>query len=153
MMSTTVSEQFEKFFREAEPRLRRAYTGRVATARVGDCVSAALEHAWSDWDRVGAMDHPVAYLFRVGLSKSRSRRQGQLPPAPPRDQAHVEPGLVTAMRQLPRRQREVVWLVDACEWTAVEAAEALGVSPSAVRTHRERGLQRLRLLLGVETDA
>lgn len=153
MMSTEVSEQFERFFRDAEPRLRRAYAGRVATPDVSDCVSAAFEHAWRHWERVESMDHPVAYLFRVGLSKSRSRRQGQLPPPPRRNETDIEPGLVTAMHQLPRRQREVVWLVDACEWTATEAAEALGVSPSAVRTHRERGLQRLRQLLGANSDA
>ena len=145
-------DDFETFFRMAEPRLRRAYGARVAPSRVGDAVSAALEFAWQNWDRVADMEFPVAYLFRVGLSKSRSRRQGVVPTRPPDEAPHVEPELIAALQQLPRRQREVVWLVDACEWRPSEAAEALDLSLSAVRTHRTRGLERLRRRLGVETD-
>jgi RNA polymerase sigma factor (sigma-70 family) len=150
---TTVSDDFDAFFRDTEPRLRRAYAARLAPHRVGDAVGAALEFAWSNWDRVEAMEYPAAYLFRVGLSKSRQRREGRFPASPPNENRHVEPMLVSAMQQLPARQREVVWLVEACEWTPTEAAEALGLSLSAVRTHRSRGLERLRQQLGVNTNA
>jgi DNA-directed RNA polymerase specialized sigma24 family protein len=95
----------------------------------------------------------VPYLFQVGLSKSRRRKQGRLPASPPHEMSHVEPALISSMQQLPRRQREVVWLVEACEWTPTETAEALGLSLSAVRTHRTRGLERLRHNLGVSTNA
>jgi DNA-directed RNA polymerase specialized sigma24 family protein len=150
---TTAIDDFETFFREAEPRLRRAYGGRLAPQHVGDAVGTALEFAWRNWDRVAAMEHPVPYLFRVGLSKSRRRRQGRLPAPPPREMADIEPALISSMQQLPPRQREVVWLVEACEWTPTETAAALGLSVSAVRTHRTRGLERLRHHLGVTTDA
>jgi DNA-directed RNA polymerase specialized sigma24 family protein len=150
---TTARPDFDAFFREAEPRLRRAYGGRLAQHCVGDAVSAALEFAWEHWDRVALMEHPVPYLFRVGLSKSRRRKQGRLPASPPHEMAQIEPALVSSMQQLPRRQREVVWLVEACEWTPTETAEALGLSLSAVRTHRTRGLERLRHHLGVSTNA
>ena len=151
MASTT--DDFENFFRTAEPRLRRAYLGRVAPQRVGDAVGTALEFAWQHWDRVAAMEYPVAYLFRVGLSKSRRRMEGRLPAAPPRETAHVEPALISAMQRLPQRQRDVIWLVEACEWTPTEAADALDLSLSAVRTHRTRGLENLRQHLGVDTNA
>lgn len=150
---TTHAHDFDAFFQQAEPRLRRAYGGRVAPHRVGDTVAVALEFAWKNWDRVALIEYPVPYLFRVGLSKSRRRKQGRLPALPPVEMAHVEPALISSMQQLPRRQREVVWLVDACEWTPTETAEALGLSLSAVRTHRNRGLERLRELLGVDTNA
>ncbi len=150
---TTAMHNFDAFFREAEPRLRRAYGGRLAPRHVGDAVSSALEFAWKNWDRVASMEYPVPYLFRVGLSKSRRRKQGRLPASPPVELAHVEPALISAMQQLPRRQREVVWLIEACEWTQTETAEALGLSLSTVRTHRTRGLERLRHHLGVSTDA
>ncbi len=150
---TTAIHDFDAFFREAEPRLRRAYGGRMAPHRVGDAVGAALEYAWKNWDRVAVMEHPVPFLFRVGLSKSRGRKQGRLPAPPPSASGHVEPALVSSMQQLPRRQREVVWLIDACEWTPTETAEALGLSLSAVRTHRTRGLESLRQHLGVNTNA
>ena len=143
---------FERFFRVAEPRLRRAYAARCAPSHVGEAVSAALEFAWRDWERVAAMEFPVAYLFRVGLSKSRLRRHGVVPAPPPAGEPLVEPGLIDAMQRLPRRQREVVWLIEACDWTPTEAAQALGLSLSAVRTHRIRGLRRLREQLGVEVD-
>jgi hypothetical protein len=57
---TTASRDFDDFFRDAEPRLRRAYGGRLASDCVGDAVAAALEFAWTNWDRVSLMDHPVA---------------------------------------------------------------------------------------------
>jgi DNA-directed RNA polymerase specialized sigma24 family protein len=152
-MMTTASEDFEHFFRLAEPRLRRAYGGRLAREHVGDAVGAALEFAWTNWDRVSAMEHPVAYLYRAGLSKSRRRKEGRLPAAPPSDSVHVEPALISAMQQLPSRQKEVIWLVEACGWKPTEAADALGLSLSAVRTHRSRGLERLRRDLGVESNA
>ena len=152
-MTTTIHD-FDAFFREAEPRLRRAYGGRVAPQHVGDAVGAAMEFAWKNWDRVAVMEYPVPYLFRVGLSKSRRRKQGRLPASPPRhDISYVEPALISSMQQLPRRQREVVWLVEACEWTPTETAEALGLSLSAVRTHRSRGLDSLRQHLGVDINA
>lgn len=146
-------QEFETFFREAEPRLRRAFGARIAPSQTGDAVSAALEFAWQNWGRIARMEFPVAYLFRVGLSKSRGRKQGLVPARPPTDSPHIEPELISAMQSLTRRQREVVWLVEACEWTPTEAAEALNLSVSAVRTHRTRGLERLRLHLGVHTDA
>ena len=146
------AEDFAVFFAEAEPRLRRAYVGRLPRDEVPDAVSAALEHAWRHWSRVSTMEYPVAYLYRVGRSKSRRRKQGTLPPSPPNEVMTVEPALVTVMQQLPRRQREVVWLVDACGWTPTEAAEALDLSRSAARTHRSRALTRLRRHLGVTVD-
>jgi DNA-directed RNA polymerase specialized sigma24 family protein len=148
----TATHDFDVFFREAEPRLRRAYGGRLAPHCVGDAVGTALEFAWKNWDRVALMEHPVPFLFRVGLSKSRRRKQGRLPASPPLEMGHVEPALISSMQKLPSRQREVVWLVEACEWTPTEAAEALGLSLSAVRTHRDRGLERLRHHLGVNTN-
>lgn len=116
-------------------------------------MSTALEFAWENWDRVAQMEFPVAYLFRVGLSKSRRRKQGVVPARPPSEAPDVEPELFSGLQQLPRRQREVVWLVEAREWTPTEAAEALNLSLSSVRTHRTRGLERLRRHLGVDTDA
>jgi DNA-directed RNA polymerase specialized sigma24 family protein len=147
------TDDFDAFFRDAEPRLRRAFACRVAPHTVPDAVGAALEYAWVNWDRVAPMEFRVAYLFRVGLSRTRRRREGLLPAPPSADGIHVEPGRVDAFRRLPPRQRDVVWLVDACGWTPTEAAEALGLSLSATRTHRTRGLDGLRRHLGVHTDA
>ena len=152
-MNTLGQETFEEFFERVEPRLRRALSSRMRRDRVQDAVASALTFAFQNWDRVSAMEHPVAYLYRVAQSKSRLRREALLPPPPPQRAADVEPALVAAMQSLPRRQREAVWLIDACGWPAAEVAAALGISQSAVRTHRTRALRSLRNQLGVEIHA
>jgi DNA-directed RNA polymerase specialized sigma24 family protein len=46
----------------------------------------------------------------------------------------------------------VVVLVEAFEYTHQEAADLLGIGRSSVQTHLERGLERLRLALGVDDE-
>jgi DNA-directed RNA polymerase specialized sigma24 family protein len=131
-------------------RLRRALAARLPLCDIPDAVSSALTYALEHWDRVSAMDYPVAYLYRVGLSKSRRRREGFLVPEAPDDDIGVEPALIQALHALPRRQREMLWLVDACGWRLTDAAHALKISPSTAGTHRSRGLRALRNALGVD---
>jgi predicted RNA polymerase sigma factor len=74
----TRSETFEAFFREAEPRLRRALIA-AAGAEVGrEAAAEALAYGWEHWDRVGAMENPAGYLYRVGRSKARRWRKAPL---------------------------------------------------------------------------
>jgi len=145
-----VEMSFEGFVAEIEPRLRRALAGHVPLDAVPDAVGEALAYAWEHWDRVQALDNPAGYLFRVGQSRSRRRREG-LPPGPdPARLPEVEPALGPALRALAPQQRSAVWLVHACGWTYAETASALGISASAVGTHLTRGLAHLRTSLGAE---
>ena len=99
------------------------------------------------------MDNPIGYLFRVG--RSRSRRFRRRPPLPPSRGSNptpwVEPGLPNALARLSDRQRVAVILVHSLGWTYGETAELLGVSAGTVEIHVQRGLRRLRRLLGVRT--
>jgi RNA polymerase sigma factor (sigma-70 family) len=52
------------------------------------------------------------------------------------------------LRQLSQRQRAAVVLLFVEDLSEREAADALGISRATVRKHAERGLAKLRQLLG-----
>jgi DNA-directed RNA polymerase specialized sigma24 family protein len=141
--------EFEQFVIRTEPRLRRALAGHLARDAVADALAEAFAYAWEHWDRVMRMEHPTGYLFRVGQSKARTRKQGFLPWSPGADLPDVEPGLVGALTALSAAQFQAVWLVHACGWTYLETAEALHMSASTVGSHVSRALGHLRDDLGV----
>lgn len=64
----------------------------------------------------------------------------------------VEPALPRALRKLTTRQRVAVVLAHSYGWTHREIADLLGVKPTTVQNHIERGMRRLRSLLGVTSD-
>lgn len=150
----TAADEFSSFVSLVEPRLRRALGGALAVDAVPDAVAEALAWAWQYWGRVQTMANPAGYLYRVARSHSRVR-----PPTRVKfliDVAttlpEVEPALPSALLDLPERQRTVVWLVYACEWSYSEVAEALDISASAVGTHARRGLASLRTSIGAIHD-
>jgi RNA polymerase sigma-70 factor (ECF subfamily) len=141
---------FEAFFRDAEPRLRRAYVGTHGTDRAADATAEALAFGWEHWERVRTMENPVGYLFRVGQSKTRPRRTPHLPAPTEVGEPDLDPALVPALLRLSQAQRTAVWLVHGCQWRHAEAAEAMGISASTVGTHVSRGIESLRRALAVE---
>jgi DNA-directed RNA polymerase specialized sigma24 family protein len=149
----TVVDDFEAWVRQAEPRLRRAYAGVRGMDEAGDAAAEALGYAWEHWDRVRAMANPVGYVFRVGQSRTRTRKSGLLPAPADVGLPDIEPALVPALLALPEGQRSAVWLVHACGWTHAEAGEALGITASTVSTQVSRGMEALRRRLEVGSDA
>jgi DNA-directed RNA polymerase specialized sigma24 family protein len=147
-----VVEDFETWVRQAEPRLRRAYAGVRGIDEARDAAAEALAYAWEHWARVRLMSNPVGYVFRVGQSRSRSRRSGLLPTPADVGLPDIEPALVPALLALPEGQRAAVWLIHACGWTHAEAGEALGITASTVSTQVGRGLEALRRRLEVRSD-
>lgn len=141
---------FDAFVLDVEPRLRRALAGAVGIDITADAVAEALAYAWANWETVSSMQNAAGYLYRVARSSQRVRHpkqvrylvveSGRLP--------LVEPALPDALKALPERQRAVVWLVYACEWSYAEVAQALDISASAVGTHASRGLAALRSTIG-----
>ena len=61
------------------------------------------------------------------------------------EQSHA---LVSALRQLSTRQRDVLHLVFYQDLTIAAAADVLGISLGSARVHYERGKAQLRRLLG-----
>jgi len=146
------SSDFDDFFRQSEGRLRHGLVARLGSERGRDAAAEALAWAFENWERVSSMTYPLAYLHRVGISRTRLRRRAFLPRSPSHEPEH-EPQLLTALRALSPSQRQCVVLVFAYEWRISEVADLTGTSQSAVRTHIDRGVKRLRKQLGAEHEA
>lgn len=147
--------EFEEFFKEQEPRLRRALVAAYGPVRGREAATEALAWAWEHWSEVQEVTSPTAFLYRVG--QSRSRRWGRprvlfAAPDPPTE-PWVEPALPHALASLSEHQRVAVVLVHGFGWSHREVAELLSVSNSTVQNHVERGLAKLRAALEVATDA
>ena len=145
--------EFEDFVREVEPRLHRAFLGSRGVDGAADAVSEATAYAWEHWHEVRAMDNPAGYLYRVGQSRTRTRKVAALPPPEDVGLPDIEPALIPALLALPETQRTAVWLVHACGWPYADVAAALETSPSMIGNHVQRAMARLRDELGVGTDA
>jgi DNA-directed RNA polymerase specialized sigma24 family protein len=146
-------DDFEGFYATNEPRLRRALVAALGPARGREATAEALAYAWQHWDRIRAMEAPVAYLYRVGQSKTRERKQPNLfPSVNEHRDPWVEPALPGALDALSEHQRVCVVLAHGFGWTHQEIAELLEISRSTVQNHVERGLARLRNAMEVSVD-
>ena len=145
---------FERFFGEAEPRLRRAFAAAFGSDRGSDALAEAMAWAWEHWGDVQRMSNAIGYLYRVGQSRTRRRKRPvSLPPVEEVGVPWIEPGLPHALVSLTEHQRVAVVLAHGYGWTHREVADLLGLSPSTVQNHVERGLAKLRAALEVSTDA
>lgn len=151
----TGPDTFTSFVEQTSPRLTQALIAALGGDVGREMAAEALAYGWEHWDRVGQMENPAGYLYRVGCNRGRRLRQPLLLPDPPPVDSEplVEPGLPAALGRLSDRQRVSVLLVHGAGWTLTEAATLLGISPGAVSRHVDRALSRLRRYLEVSTDA
>lgn len=140
---------FETFVAEVEPPLRRALVATYGLERGREATAEALLWAWENWDRARHLEHKVAYLYRVGQSKSRRRKEPIIFDRQDELGSQHEPDLATALAALSERQRIPVVLIEGFGWTLRDVAELLSISVSSVQTHLERGLRHLRNALEV----
>lgn len=147
-------EAFTEFVEAHELGLRVALTAALGSDVGREAAAEALAYGWEHWDRVSVMGNPAGYLYRVGRSwggRRHRRRRVLLPASDVAGESWVEPGLPGALARLPERQRVVVWLLHSAQWSMSEVADLLGISKSSVQRHAERGMARLRRMLGVES--
>jgi len=143
---------FESWFGEAEPQLRAALVATYGPELGRDAAAEALGHAWEHRHRVLEMSNPTGYVFRVGQrwatrQERRNRRRFGLAPSG-ESSPGFEPALHDALAGLPTRHRQVVVLCTGYGLTHRETADVLGISPSTVQNHAERGLRQLRRKVG-----
>jgi DNA-directed RNA polymerase specialized sigma24 family protein len=146
------AEGFLGWYQAVEPRLRVALSAAYGPERGREAAAEALAWAWEHQDRLGEIRSPVAYLFRVGRSRTRLRRIRVLDGRTSWSEPWVEPALAGGLASLTERQRVAVMLVFGYEWTLAEVAELLGVKVTTVQNHVERGLAKLRCDLEVSPD-
>jgi len=144
---------FEAFVKDVEPRLSRAFAAAYGFEDGRDATAEALAYAFEHWDRLQHIGNLPGYLFRVGQSRSRRRRQPVVFAVPDSTDHAFEPGLPAALGSLTQRQRLAVVLVYGYGYTLREVAELTGTRPTTVQNHLARGLARLRSRMGVSDDS
>ncbi len=150
----TRAESFSDFVTATESSLRQALTAFLGPDVGRDAAAEALAYGWEHWDRLSKMVNPGGYLYRVGLNwgrKKASRREPLFPASPQDPVEWFEPGLPEALGSLSDQQRVVVYLVHGHDWSLSEVARLLEISKGSAQTHMERGMERLRRRLKVET--
>ena len=140
--------EFSAFVRQTEPKLLQALVATYGAVDGREATFDALSWAWEHWGRLEGVTNQVGYLYRVGQTATRrfaSRHRPLVGQVPADDRLpEFDPGLVHALGRLSPHQRVVVMLVSAFDWSHVEVAEVLEISPSTVREHLSRALGRLR---------
>ncbi|MFI7296101.1 SigE family RNA polymerase sigma factor [Streptomyces sp. NPDC050121] len=125
-----------------------------------DLVQETLSRMYTRWGRMSRIDNPAAYaqtvLVRTFITQRRrysaaERPLAELPDTPPphsADDPALRLALLAALRELPPKDRAVVVLRYWEDRSVQETADALNVSPAAVRTRSTRALAKLRRQLG-----
>ena len=147
-----VSDDIEQVYRTEAQKMWRALLGysgdrQIADDAVAEAFARALHHQ-------GSINDLRAWLWRVAfrLAAAEIRKQNHFEETL---ESLSEPSsdavdLVTALRQLPERQRMALVLHDYADRPTAEVAAILGCSPATVHVHLSRGRKRLRELLETE---
>jgi len=160
--------EFDRFVIDStDGLLRTAYLIVWDLPEAEDLVQETLMKVARRWPKVRQMEHQVAYARRIlvnlaldGASRhSRTRLEltGEAPPerpAAPNDQSAIDvhDELLSALAQLPRRQRSVIVLRYFLDLPEGEVAAALKCSLGTVKSTASRGLARLEQTLRSTND-
>jgi RNA polymerase sigma factor (sigma-70 family) len=150
---------FAEFYRESKDACLFAVLVSVGDRDVAqDLVDEAVARAWASWRSVSRHPALAAWVVRTALNASisrwRKRRREVLLPEPGQvagpvvgqraTDSPLDPWIMAALAQLPARQRQVVTARLLLDLDTARTAEALGISPSAVKAHLARAIATLR---------
>lgn len=152
--------EFEPWYRREYPRVLATLVLVVGDGDLGrDAADEAFARALARWPSVSRMTSPAGWTYRVALNLARrsarraaaERRLLRLtrPKEPELPGPAVE--LWQVVRELPRRQREVVVLRHLLDLREREIAEALGIRRSSVSRSLAAAHQTLRDWLSEES--
>lgn len=152
---------FAEFFAASwDPCLRAvaASTGNMTLAE--DQVAEAFARAWASWRKVSRHPAPRAWVVRTALNtgaswwqrRSRETRLDSHDVAAAGGQwTGLDSAVLTALRRLPARQREVIALRVLLDLDIDTTARELGIAPGTVRAHLSRAMSALRTELSPAT--
>jgi RNA polymerase sigma factor (sigma-70 family) len=148
-------EAFEAWYRAEHPRLLAALTVACGNGDIAqDATAEAFARALAAWGRVGAMETPAGWTYRVGVNVLR--RQARRVAIEARLLRRVVPATIAtptddnvelwdAVRALPKRERLAIALRYAGGLPEADVAAAMGVAvgtASATLTSARRRLAR-----------
>ncbi len=151
-----IPPSFDAFYASEFPRMVDiAYALSGSRLAAEDLAQEAMIAAHRQWDRIGTLDRPGAWVRRVVLNKAASLYQrrkaeiralarlgpirGTLPAPLEAESAHVW----REVRRLPARQSQAVVLFYLSELNIGEIAEAMGCSENTVKAHLHQARQKL----------
>jgi RNA polymerase sigma-70 factor, ECF subfamily len=151
---------FESFFRQHYgPIVRALVIVSGSETEAEDLAQEAFARALEHWNRVGAMESPVGYVYRTAFNVHRNRirhmvralrRRSEPPPidSDPSSEVEMRYQVRRVLGQLPAGQREALVLVGWLGLDAEEAGRVLGITAASVRGRVHRARQRIDQPLG-----
>jgi RNA polymerase sigma-70 factor (sigma-E family) len=151
-------EEFAEFYRSAKDDcLRAVYAACADLALAEDLTSEAFARAYASWRKVSVHPAPRAWVVRTALNTRvswwrRRRREvaweaGLDPARNGPDGPALDAWILAALKELPRRQREVVALRVFLDLDIETTARELGIAPGTVTAHLSRATAALRVSL------
>ncbi len=160
-MDIVPTSDFSSWYRAEHPRLVATMSAVCRDASVGrDVADEACARVLERWERVGHMESPGGWAYRVALNIARRRgRRGRA------EQHRLEELAATtvegdgrwsievrdAFEQLPPRERVAVLLRYVADLSQADVAKAMKVAPGTVAAALNSARQKLRVYL--EDDA
>jgi RNA polymerase sigma-70 factor (ECF subfamily) len=147
---------FEEFY---EATFRRVFTALCLVTgnrhEAEEVAQDAFLRVFERWDRVGSLEDPTGYLFRVAMNVFRSRyrraslglrRELLLAPAATDDLVAIETQdeVVRLLQGLDPKQRAAVLLTAILDYSTEEAGRMLGLRASSVRSLTTRARARMK---------
>jgi RNA polymerase sigma-70 factor (sigma-E family) len=151
--------EFKEFYRGSRDPCLKAVLASVGDRQLAeDLVAEAFTRAWVSWPKVSRHPAPRAWIVRTALNTRvswwrRRRREAVLDGGgpDPLDPAAQDPGLpgldptlLTVLRRLSQRQREVIALRVFLDLDTRQTAKVLGIAEGTVTAHLSRAVSTLR---------
>jgi RNA polymerase sigma-70 factor (sigma-E family) len=147
--------EFQEFYQTSRDVCLRAVLVSVGDRQLAeDLVAEAFTRAWVSWHSVRRHPAPPAWIVRTALNTRvswwrRRRREVALEgdhdvAATAAEDPDLDPTLLTALRRLPQRQREVIVFRVFLDLDTRTTAKVLGIAPGTVTAHLSRAVTTLR---------